>query len=88
MLLAVVMVLQMIPGLTLPVSAVDGVTCTLTGEVLTISGNGAIGDYSFQERSDFTEVIIEEGVTTFGASAFLGCCSLASVVIPSSVTVI
>ena len=85
MLLAVVMVLQMIPGLTLPVSAADVVDSGACGEtnyiltddkVLTISGNGAIGDKSFQGCSDFTEVIIEEGVTTIGASAFQDCESL------------
>lgn len=86
MLLAVVMVLQMIPGLTLPVSAVDGVTCTLTGEVLTISGSGTIESSDIPNPRYFTKVIIEEGVTTIGASAFQGCSSLASVVIPSSVT--
>ena len=60
MLLAVVMVLQMIPGLTLPVSAVDGVTCTLTGEVLTISGSGTSESSDIPNPRYFTKVIIEE----------------------------
>ena len=47
-------------------------TWTLDGTVLTISGNGYIGDYSWLGSIehpwgyDITEVIIEDGVTRIG----------------------
>ncbi len=62
-----------------------------TGTV-TIGGTGDMPDYSSDNRSPFyndtsiKNVIIEEGVTSVGNSAFEGCQSLASVTIPDSVT--
>ena len=55
---------------------------------LTISGTGGITDYpTWGEFSDkIIEVIIENGVTSIGNSAFYGCSSLTSVTIPESVT--
>ena len=70
-------------------------TWTIDGSVLTISGNGKMGEYSvFQsERApwyDFRDrlkaVIINDGVTCIGAGAFLSCSSLSSASIPDSVT--
>ena len=70
-------------------------TWTLDGTVLTISGNGKMRDYrDYYDGYVFgapwgrniTEVIIKEGVTSIGDSAFYGCTDLTNVTIGSSVT--
>ena len=62
-----------------------------TGE-LTISGEGAMTDYSddspFSYSGKIESVIIEDGVTTIGEGAFSHCLGLTSVVILDSVTTI
>ncbi len=63
---------------------------TSTG-VLTISGTGAMNDYSstnspFKYNSDVKSVIIENGITSIGDYAFRGCTSLTNITIPNSVT--
>jgi hypothetical protein len=77
-------------------------TWTLTGTLpnytLTISGNGAMGnhdayhgDYApwFYFRSDIRNLVIQDGVTTIGESAFYNCSSLTgALTIPNSVTTI
>ena len=58
---------------------------------LTISGNGAMADYSGNESDipwkdlEVKSIIIADGVTKIGNSAFLGINNLQSVTIPSSV---
>lgn len=61
--------------------------------VLTISGSGAMKDWSsasnvpwYSYRSSITSVNIGSGVTSIGVRAFYGCSNLPSVSIPSSVT--
>lgn len=70
--------------------------------VLTISGKGAMGDYTFTNNSgemhttapwkaydsDIKSVIIEPGVTKIGSHAFFMCNNLESVSIPEGVTTI
>ena len=94
-LLSVVVLVGVLPMGTFTVgAATTGTTgdCTWTrdGTVLTISGNGAMGNY-FSSRSSpwgtsITNVVIESGVTHIGNFAFDDCDSLTSVAIPNSVT--
>ncbi|MBQ8859564.1 MAG: leucine-rich repeat domain-containing protein [Clostridia bacterium] len=70
-------------------SATDGRigSCTWRVEdgVLTISGNGSMGDSTTQPwGKNITAIIIEEGVTDICPSAFEGCTKLTSVSLPSS----
>ena len=64
-------------------------TWTLDGTVLTISGNGKMGNCNYYETPwgyQITKVIIEDGVTCIGSTAFYKCEGLTSVTIPDSVT--
>ena len=78
-----------------PSGATSGTTgdCTWTLDdngVLTISGNGAMGDYSYSSNApwqslQFTKVVIEDGVTSIGEAAFEDCKNLTTVTISDSV---
>ena len=70
----------------------DNVNWTYDNGLLTISGNGAMDDYTWPKSSPWTEykseiktVVIEDGVTSIGGEAFVGCTGLTSIEIPSSV---
>ena len=60
--------------------------------VLTITGTGEMQDWPWSKPSPWhadksvKQVIIGDGVTTIGSSAFSDCSSLTSVTIPNSVT--
>ncbi len=104
--LTLVLLLSVIPmGLfTITASAATSGTtgdCTwsLDGTVLTISGNGKMGNYIRAYNDvlrknttnapwgiDITEVIIENGVTAIGRYSFDACSSLTKVTLPESVT--
>jgi hypothetical protein len=71
----------------------SSLTWTLIDGVLTISGTGAMTNWSqsadvswYPVRSDIKSVVIEEGVTSIGDLAFSGCSNMATITIPSSVT--
>lgn len=65
----------------------DNVTWTLDDNgTLTISGTGAINNSAFSSNDNFTDVIIEEGVTSLGDSAFYYCYNLKRVTLPDSLT--
>ena len=72
-----------------------GLTWQLTGTgnnlTLTISGTGAMDDYYssapwYSNRTSIRNIVIKDGVTRIGWSAFHGCSSLTSVTIPEGVT--
>ncbi len=97
MLLAVLFLLTALPmgALSVSAAATSGTTgqCTWTldGTHLTISGNGAMDNYHKLPKPwgyNITEIIIEDGVTAIGDSAFSSCDSVVSVTIPDSVTII
>ena len=68
----------------------DNLTWDLTDGVLTISGTGAMFDYTdgpqWEDHQDITSVIIGNGVTSIGSKAFYNCATFTSVSIPNSVT--
>ena len=59
-------------------------------ETVTYSGTKysvtSIGDYTFDECTGLTSIIIPNGVTSIGNAAFRGCTGLTSITIPNSVT--
>lgn len=70
----------------------DNVYWQQNGGVLTISGNGAMADYSaggapwYAVKETVICVIIANGVTGIGQNAFYGCSSLNSITLAASVT--
>ena len=70
----------------------ENLTWTLDTDsgVLTISGSGAMTDFSensapwYTKRSYIKTVVVEEGVTTLGVYAFRYCTALTSIALPSS----
>ena len=71
----------------------DNATWSLVDGVLTISGTGAMYDYTTDspapwdsQKSEITSVVIEDGITSLGNYAFRGCSNLASASIPVSTT--
>ena len=70
----------------------DNLQWKLTDEgVLTITGTGKMKDWKYNYSPWYAyksvkQVIIGDGVTTIGSSAFSGCSSLTSLTIPNSVT--
>lgn len=68
----------------------DNVTATLVDGTLTISGSGAMADYLFygpwESNSNIKSVVIKEGVTSIGNSAFETLMNVTSIEIPASVT--
>jgi hypothetical protein len=73
----------------------ETLTWTFDNGTLTISGTGEMPDYNdpsdipwYDDSESITAVIIQNGVTTIGDSAFESCSSLTSITIGNSVTTI
>jgi len=73
----------------------DNLTWSLNNNILTISGNGSIYDYSNSApetvpwssfKDTITDVIISEGVTKIGSISFSYSTALKNIIIPISVT--
>lgn len=78
-----------------PVGASSGTTgnCEWTLDnngVLTISGDGFMADYDYDNRApwgyDISQVIIQDGVRSVGSQSFCDCENLTNITIPGSVT--
>ncbi len=75
-----------------PISDCTPWTWMLSGNVLTVYGNGEMPNYGttsntfpfYSKRTSIKEVIIHEGITSIGQYAFYGCTELKKVTIPSS----
>ena len=65
---------------------------TLSNGVLTVSGHGDMEDYSWEsvpwysDQDSIREIVIEDGITSIGDTAFYTCKNLRHVTIPESVT--
>ena len=70
----------------------DNVTWTLDDDgTLTISGTGAMNNYSvvgspFYRKTEIKKVVINSGVTSIGSGLFSDCSNLTNITIPNSVT--
>ncbi len=71
----------------------DNLTWNLSDGTLTISGTGAMTNYTlssnapwYSYKSSISTVIIEDGATSIGERAFSNCIGLTSITIPNSVT--
>ncbi len=69
----------------------ENVKWSLKNGVLTISGSGAMYDYShgyspLEKRSDITSVVIKSGVTSISGRMFLGCEKIKSISLSNSIT--
>ncbi len=69
----------------------ENVKWSLKNGVLTISGSGAMYDYShsgspLEQRSDITSVVIKSGVTSISGRMFFGCEKIKSISLSNSIT--
>ena len=71
----------------------EDLTWTLKGSSLTISGSGAMTDYSSREdvpwhqyRAEITKVTLPEGLTSICYDAFASCTYLTTITLPQSLT--
>ena len=69
----------------------ENVRWSLKNGVLTISGSGAMYDYShsgspLEHRSDITSVVIKSGVTSISGRMFFGCEKIKSISLSNSIT--
>jgi hypothetical protein len=60
--------------------------CSLVDGTLTINGQGPIPAHLYQDNTNITRIVINNGITSIGEYAFYRCMALTSVIIPNSVT--
>ena len=78
----------------IPAPQADGISFTFSNGVLTITGSGAMTDYrgylAYRPWNSYansaTKIVVSNGVTRIGASAFEGFRHVTEIVLPSSVT--
>ena len=80
---------------TIPMGNTGDCYWRLENGTLTISGNGAMGNYSASSpapwdefRKDIATIIIKDGVTSIGDYSFCGCINTTSVLLANSITYI
>ena len=70
----------------------DDLSWSVVDGILTISGNGGMGDYTqttmpwYDYRDQVTAIVIEEGITSIGDWAFCGFSYVTSVSVPTTIT--
>jgi hypothetical protein len=80
------------PGNTISGTCGSDLTWTLKDSTLTITGTGAMTDYTQEQApwrsyaDEIKTVVIGSSVTSIGSSAFAYCSSLTSITIPNTVT--
>lgn len=75
-----------------PSTTKGSVTWNLTGDTLTISGSGAMPDYSIttppweKQKKTIKHIVIDSGITHIGAQCFQYCSNVKTVSLPYTVT--
>ena len=99
-LLTVLLCVGFLPVGAMPVAAESGtvgdnLTWTLENGVFTISGAGAMPEFSAREdvpwhawKNEIQRIVVADGVTSVGRYAFYGCERLTTVTLASSVTIL
>lgn len=94
--LCLLLALSVLPGRASALSGTTGgLNWSLTGGTLSISGTGAMPNYTegntapwFDATAAINRIVVEEGVTSVGSLAFYGCSAAVRVSLPSTVTAI
>ena len=80
------------PETVSPSGTTGSVSYTVSGTTLTITGSGAMANYTYDSKlpwgTGITTVVVNSGVTKIGNYAFKGCKELTSVTLPSTVTTV
>lgn len=96
MTVALLLALALLPGRAFALSGTTGgLSWTLSGGTLTVSGSGAMPDYTdtnmppwYDSASAINRIVVKEGVTSVGSLAFYDCESARSVTLGGSVAAI
>ena len=94
--LCLLLAAAVLPGRACALSGTTGgLNWSLSGGTLTISGSGAMPDYTdgsmppwYSAAAAINRIVVEEGVTSVGSLAFYGCSTATLAFLPATVTVI